>query len=113
MLDLKVRGAYSVEMDTTSTLPMPGLVDVPTQPILGLDTSPVFEGDDVAKKQPDQPAPKIAASQLNAITIRGSADWKSWLEDFAAQRTKPTAVINLALAKVAQPEGFREPPRRI
>jgi hypothetical protein len=28
-------------------------------------------------------------------------------------RSKPTAVIDLALAKLAQQEGFREPPPRI
>lgn len=93
---------------------MLGLPDAHTQSILGLETGPVFEGDDVAKKQAAGPAPKIVPSQPNAITIRGSADWKSWLEDFAGRmRTKPTAVIDLALAKLAQQEGFREPPPRI
>jgi hypothetical protein len=93
---------------------MLGLPDAHTQPILCLDASTVFEGDDVAKKQAVKPAPKIVASQPNAITIRGSSDWKSWLEDFASRmRTKPTAVIDLALAKLAQQEGFREPPPRI
>jgi hypothetical protein len=93
---------------------MLGLSDAHTRPILGLDKSPVFEGDDVARKQAVKPAPKVVASQPNAITIRGSADWKSWLEDFAGRmRTKPTAVIDLALAKLAQQEGFREPPQRI
>ena len=93
---------------------MLGLPVAPTQPILSLDQSSVFEGNDMAKKQAAKPAPKIVASQPNAITIRGSADWKSWLEDFAARmRTKPTAVIDLALAKLAHQEGFREPPTRI
>jgi hypothetical protein len=73
-----------------------------------------LEGDDVAKKRSVKSAPKAASSQPNAITIRGSSDWKSWLEDFAGRmRTKPTAVIDLALAKLAHQEGFREPPPRI
>ena len=94
-------------MDTTSALHMPGLPDAHTQPILGLDTIPVFEEDDVAKKQAVKPAPKIVASQPNAITIRGSAEWKSWLEDFASRmRTKPTAVIDFALAKLRSRKGF-------
>ena len=114
MLDVKPCSAYTVGMDTTSSLPMLGLPDAHTQPILGLDTNPVLEGDDVAKKPAVKPAPKIVASQPNAITIRGSAEWKSWLEAFASRmRTKPTAVIDLALAKLAQQEGFREPPVRI
>src|ERR1700734_3475438 len=97
-----------------SMLPMLGLFDAPGQPILNLDKRPVFGVDDVAKKQAAKPAPKIVASQPNAITIRGSADWKSWLEDFAGRmRSRPTAVIDLALAKLAQLEGFREPPPRI
>jgi hypothetical protein len=57
---------------------------------------------------------KSPGTQPNAITIRGSADWKGWLEEFAGRmRTKPTAVIDLALAKLAHQEGFREPPPRI
>jgi hypothetical protein len=64
----------------------------------------------VARKQAARTAPKIVPSQPNAITIRGSADRKSWLEDFAGQmRTKPTAVIDLALTRPAQQVGFREP----
>ena len=98
---------------------MLGLPAARAQSILSLEPSPVLEGDDVAKKQAAKPAQKPAASKIvptqpNAITIRGSADWKSWLEDFAGRmRTKPTAIIDLALAKLAQQEGFREPPPRI
>ena len=63
-------------------------------------------------KTATKPTPK--ATQPNAITIRGSADWKTWLEDFASRmRTRPTAIIDLALAKLAHQEGFREPPPRI
>jgi hypothetical protein len=53
-------------------------------------------------------------AQPNILTIRGRPTWKKWLDDFAAKmRTKPTALIDLALAKLAQEEGFREPPPRI
>ena len=66
-----------------------------------------------AKRAPG-PARRPVPSQPNAITIRGSADWKRWLEAFAAKmRSKPTAVIDLALAKLAQQEGFSEPPPRM
>jgi hypothetical protein len=75
----------------------------------------------VAKKRPtkqdltitkNDPAKK--GTQPNAITIRGSEEWKDWLDQFAAKmRSKPTAVIDLALAKLAQQEGFREPPPRM
>jgi hypothetical protein len=73
-----------------------------------------LKGDDVAKKRVVKPAPKASSSQPNAITIRGSTDWKKWLEEFAGRmRSKPTAIIDLALAKLAHQEGFREPPPRI
>ena len=53
-------------------------------------------------------------TQPNAITIRGSQEWKEWLEQFALKlRSKPTSVIDLALAKLAEQEGFREPPQRM
>ncbi len=101
-------------MDTTPAPPILGLPAAQTQSILSLDASPVFEGNDVAKKRAAKPGPKVVPTQPNAITIRGSADWKSWLEDFAGRmRTRPTAIIDLALAKLAQQEGFREPPPRI
>jgi hypothetical protein len=69
----------------------------------------------VAKKSAAKPAGKSGATtQPYAITIRGSAEWKGWLEDFAAKlRTRPTAVIDLALAKLAEQERFSEPPPRM
>jgi hypothetical protein len=69
----------------------------------------------VARKTAAGPAGKAGSStQPNAITIRGSAEWKGWLEDFAAKlRSRPTAVIDLALAKLAEQERFTEPPPRM
>jgi hypothetical protein len=75
----------------------------------------------VAKKPTAKPKAKRAPgpsgpvpTQPNAITIRGSAEWKAWLEAFAAKmRSKPTAIMDLALAKLAASEGFPEPPPRI
>lgn len=98
---------------------MPGLPDAHAEPILGSDMGQVFKGDAVAKKpavkaQPAKPEPKASSTQPNAISIRGSAEWKDWLERFAAKmRTGPTAVIDLALAKLAEQERFPEPPPRI
>jgi hypothetical protein len=70
----------------------------------------------MSKRGRSAPAPKRVpkATQPNAITIRGSAEWKNWLEAFAARmRTGPTALIDLALAKLAHQEDFQEPPPRI
>ena len=113
-IDLKPGREYTGDMDALSPSPMSGLLDAQTPQILGSDMSPVLEGDDVAKKRVVKPAPKTASSQPNAITIRGSTDWKTWLEEFAGRmRSRPTAIIDLALAKLAHQEGFREPPPRI
>ena len=80
MLDVKPCSAYTVGMDTTSSLPMLGFPDAHTQPILGLDTNPVLEGDDVAKKPAVKPAPKIVASHRmrsrSADPPSGSHGWR-------------------------------------
>ncbi|MGO9923896.1 MAG: hypothetical protein ACLQIB_55510 [Isosphaeraceae bacterium] len=66
------------------------------------------------KAGPARPGAKGTSTQPNAITIRGSAEWKQWLERFAAKmRLKPTAMIDMALAKLAEQERFAEPPPRI
>ena len=67
-----------------------------------------------AAKGTDAKRTPSGSTQPNAITIRGSADWKDWLEKFAAKlRSRPTAVIDLALAKLAEQERFPEPPPRM
>ena len=101
---------------------MPGLPPVDAPPILGHGESSGSRGAAVAKKPITKPKAKRAPgparrpvpTQPNAITIRGSVEWKRWLEAFAAKmRSKPTAVIDLGLAKLAAQEGFPEPPPRI
>jgi hypothetical protein len=58
-------------------------------------------------------APK-GGTQPNVLTMRGSVEWKDWLDRFAARmRTKPTALLDLALAKLAEQERFPEPPPRM
>ena len=74
----------------------------------------------MAKKPTVKPTARRASStsrcpvptQPDAITIRGSAEWREWLEAFAAKmRSRPTAIIDLGLAKLAAQEGFTEPLR--
>jgi hypothetical protein len=105
-------------MDTTTAPPMPGLPTARTRSILGPNESLDFEGGTVVKKptakRPPRSSKQPLATQPNAITIRGSAEWKGWLEAFAAKmRSRPTAVIDLALAKLAEQERFTEPPPRM
>ena len=104
---------------------MPHILGLPTAhapSILDPNEGSVFEGIAVAKRPSSKPTAKRASSSLhqpvptqpNAISIRGSAEWKEWLEAFAAKmRSKPTAIIDLGLAKLAAQEGFPEPPPRI
>lgn len=72
----------------------------------------------MAKKTAAKPSgkqtPAGSSTQPNAITIRGSAEWKGWLEAYAAKlRTKPTLLIDAALAERAARDGFTEPPPRM
>jgi hypothetical protein len=70
----------------------------------------------MATKRAAERAPKVKATnaQPNAITIRGSAAWKEWLDQFAAKcRLKPTQLIDTLLAEKASEMGFTEPPPRI
>jgi hypothetical protein len=94
---------------------MRGLPDVSALPILGNDDPSLTKEQDMGKKRssaPPQPVP--IQPTPNAITIRGTDEWKGWLERFAAKmRSKPTAIIDLALAKLAEQERFEEPPPRM
>lgn len=103
---------------------MPGLPDVSASPILAPLDSLNPEESTVAKKKTAKPkqtkTPEPAAvplplgTQPNAITIRGSAKWKEWLEGFAKHlRSKPTQVIDRSLAKLAELEKYKEPPDRM
>jgi hypothetical protein len=94
---------------------MPRLHDAYAPPILNPEMGQVPGEVAVPKKREVKPEPESrGVAQPNVLTIRGRPTWKQWLDDFAAKmRTKPTALIDLALAKLAQEEGFREPPPRI
>ncbi len=95
----------------------PGLTDVSAWPTLGLCDPDPSGSQAVGKPKTPKPVKQAAPARgthPNVIAIRGSEEWKDWLEDFAASmRTRPTAVIDLALAKLAKGEGFREPPPRM
>lgn len=69
----------------------------------------------MAKKRAEPARAKpVSQNTPNAITIRGTEEWKGWLDRFAAKmRSKPTAIIDLALARLAEHEKFEEPPPRM
>jgi hypothetical protein len=94
---------------------MPGLPYANAVSILGMDINLDPEGLDVGKQRTAKKTAVVTkGTQPNAITLRGSAEWKDWLDRFAARmRSKPTAIIDLALAKLAEQERFPEPPPRM
>jgi hypothetical protein len=59
------------------------------------------------------PEPKSGGALPNIISMRGSREWRAWLDRLAeACRATPSALIDRALAELARREGFEEPPRR-
>jgi hypothetical protein len=58
------------------------------------------------------PAPAKGAKG-NILSIRGTPEWRAWLERFASKRrVTPTALLDLAVAELAQRDGFETPPPR-
>src|SRR5262245_52624755 len=108
-------------MNTTPVQPTPGLSAARTPSILSPNRGLAFEGEIMVKKPGSKPAARRtvkrsakSSTQPNAITIRGSAEWKDWLDQLAAKlRTRPTQLIDALLAEKAAQLGFAEPPPRI
>jgi hypothetical protein len=60
----------------------------------------------------EAPAP-IKGAKNNILSIRGTPEWRAWLERFAARsRVTPTALLDLAVAEKAARDGFETPPAR-
>jgi hypothetical protein len=60
----------------------------------------------------EPPAPPKGAKN-NILSIRGTPEWRAWLERFAARsRVTPTALLDLAVAEKAARDGFETPPAR-
>jgi hypothetical protein len=67
----------------------------------------------VAKKKTGAGAKKAAAPAI-AVTLRGSPEWKAWVEGFAEDRRLDVAkLIDRALIEYAKAEGYtpKAPPR--
>jgi hypothetical protein len=48
-----------------------------------------------------------------AVQVRGSAEWKQWVEELAREkRVKVSGLVDAALIRIAEEIGFREPPQR-
>jgi hypothetical protein len=67
--------------------------------------------DGMARKKTSTPAGWN--SKPNAFNIRGTAEWKKWVEEFADSTRHTTAgLVDFALAELAKKLGFRDPPAR-
>jgi hypothetical protein len=57
------------------------------------------------------PSPKKSKAQTIAVTLRGSKEWKAWLEALAKHaRLDVAKVIDRAVIDFAKKEGFSDPP---
>jgi hypothetical protein len=65
------------------------------------------------KKAPRPKSQPWGESKPLAAQLRGSEEWKKWLEDFArSNRMSVAGIIDTALTRLAKDLGFREPPER-
>lgn len=59
------------------------------------------------------PKPKPGGPLPNVVSMRGTPQWKAWLDRLALHcRATPSALIDRALAELARREGFEDPPPR-
>lgn len=65
----------------------------------------------MAKKKPDPPP---ARRLRNILVLRGTDDWKGWLDEVAEANHAPlTVTVEQALGMMAERLKVRKPPRRI
>ena len=67
----------------------------------------------MAKKKPTPPAPEPIRRPV-AVTIKGEPEWKAWLEEAAAYcRMSVSSLVDVAVTRYAQDQGFtKRPPAR-
>lgn len=63
----------------------------------------------MAKKKPAPPA-----TLKNVVVLRGTEEWKMWLDELAGANSAPlTVTIEQALKEFAEKFEMRKPPRRV
>jgi hypothetical protein len=63
------------------------------------------------KKRPGRP--KSSVRRETVLGLKGTAEWKTWLEQFAVHcRLSMADTIDQALTEKAERSGFRPPPKR-
>jgi hypothetical protein len=57
--------------------------------------------------------PKGGGPKGNVVALKGTPEWKAWLDAFAEHsRLSLAGVIDLALERLSDEKGFRPPPKR-
>jgi hypothetical protein len=65
------------------------------------------------KARPEEPRKPVARTP-NSLVIRGSAEWRAWLDRYCQFRQTTTAsVIAQVLAEAARRDKFDPPPNRL
>jgi hypothetical protein len=68
------------------------------------------------KKKSAQASGKAAESprQKNVLALRGTGEWKAWLDGFAIRKGMPvTVLVDHALRELAKRDGYQDPPPRV
>jgi hypothetical protein len=52
--------------------------------------------------------------QKNVLALRGTDEWKAWLDGFAGRKGMPvTVLVDHALRELAKRDGYQDPPTRV
>jgi hypothetical protein len=67
----------------------------------------------MGKKKAPPKRRAVEPIRKNIISVRGTEEWRDWLNEYAAFRRIPTtSLIDQVLAESAKRDGFRTPPER-
>ena len=67
----------------------------------------------MAKKKAKSNEPELSARKPMVVQIRGSEEWKAWVEDIADREGFTVAMLfERAIRKLAKDGGYPDPPRR-
>jgi hypothetical protein len=58
--------------------------------------------------------PVVSPRQKNVLALRGTGEWKAWLDGFAVRKGMPvTVLVDHALRELAKRDGYQDPPTRV
>ena len=69
------------------------------------------QGPEGGPRKRKRPGPEPTGRRPTVLTIKGSLEWKAWLDRLSKHcRIGTSSVVDLALAEFAKKQGFDEPP---